>query len=88
MPPNLRVLPRSDLQASHLGGSLETSFENYLWIRGGWLIRACSHNGYQALVAPSVPQVRAHIALIPVREAQAKSSVEVLVCDVVFAWGH
>lgn len=42
MPPKLRVLPRPDLQASHLGGSLETSFENYLWIRGGWLIRACS----------------------------------------------
>lgn len=55
LPPKLRVLPRPDLQASHLGGSLETSFENYLWIRGGWLIRACSHSGYQALVAPIVP---------------------------------
>lgn len=35
-----------------------------------------------------MPQVGAHIAIVPEWEAQAKSSVEVLVCGVAFAWGH
>lgn len=41
----LRVLPGLELQASRLGGSLATSLENHLWVRGGWLIRACSRSG-------------------------------------------
>ena len=82
----LGVLPGSDLQASHLGGSSVTSLENHLWVMGGWLVRARGHSGSLPSQHPlchlkePVSLVGACITSVPGWEGQAELPVTVPEC--------